>query len=692
MTAFVAQSPRPRTRLRCCCSDVRTPQQQPRRQASRRQPVYAHLGSAHALVELRPIDQQRYQQQTCQQQAHNATGLAAAATAAAGTAADAAAGDATSRSEDKGGMGGSYQQQQQLHQLLRFFDLPPSCRCVRSVRMRYLLLAKQRHPDQQPAAAAAAAAADFALLQYNYEQLRSMLAEETAATTANAQQQQQQQRQQWQQQQRQSWQQHPNATSSEQWWYQQRHEQRQHWKQQWQDYQQQQQQHWQQQQQQQQRWQQQQQQKWQQQQRHRASFTPFPAALRGAGLAFGFTVAYWLTHTGPSHRSLRTNSNDSSNSSSLPEDSWYLQHDKQHQHHHQQQQQLHQERLGDHYEPASLARHRMLAHSRREQMLRHMQMSQRRRERHLGSRSPKPSPGARRLRSSERSSSNSSRKRQQATPQAAAGQAAAGMGAAAAVVAAEGRSGSNGDSYDTPNDSNQSSSSSGSINVPREPQAWRDEFVRVARLLQGQPDSNSPRVSGGSSSSSSSTRDTSHDGLVLQWERSQQHGMVPSPLEHDSSSSAIRPASAAADLADAAEADRHFDKFEAAPPPPSFMLEIPESATPTALLTGPAATARAPAAAATAAAGQPHPRSKSAGNLAERDEFYAKRYLHRAVRVMRRRGAGEQQGLSRQRQHQPQHGQQQRWPTSPEDALLQQQLAQQQLLLHENRVEAPVAL
>ncbi|KAL8446931.1 hypothetical protein Emag_004537 [Eimeria magna] len=574
-------------------------------------------------------------------------------------------------------MGGSYQQQQQLHQLLRFFDLPPSCRCARSVRMRYLLLAKQRHPDQQPAAAAAAAAADFALLQYNYEQLRSMLAEETAATAAHAQQQQQQQRQQWQQQQqRQSWQQQPGSTSNEQWWYQQRHEQRQQWKQQWQDYQQQQQQHWQQQQQQQQKWHQQQQQKWQQQQRQRASFTPFPAALRGAGLAFGFTTAYWLTHTGPSHRSLRTSSNDSS-SGSLPEDSWYLQHDK------QQQQQLQQERLGDHYEPASLARHRMLAHSRREQMLRHMQTSQRRRERHRGSRSPQPHRDARRPRSSERgSSSNSSKKRQQATPQAAAGQAAAVMGAAPAAVAAEARS-SNGDSYGTTNDSNQSSSSS--IKVPREPQAWRDEFVRVARLLQGQPDSHSSRASGESNSSSSG--DTSHDGLMLQWERSQQRGVVPSPLKHGNSNSAIRPASAAADLAEAAETDRHFEKFEAPSRPPSFVLEIPELVAPTASLAGPAAAARAPAAAA-----QPHPRSKSAGNLAERDEFYAKRYIHRAVRVMRRRGAGEQRGHSRQRQQLPQPGQQQHWPSSPEDALLEQQLAQQQLLLHENRVEAPVAV
>ncbi|KAL8437969.1 hypothetical protein ACSSS7_000539 [Eimeria intestinalis] len=588
-------------------------------------------------------------------------------------------------------MGGSYQQQQQLQQLLRFFDLPPSCRCLRSVRMRYLLLAKQRHPDQQPAAAAAAAGADFALLQYNYDQLRSMLADEAAATAAHTQQQQQQQRQQWQQQQRQSWQQHPGSTSNGQWWYQQRHEQRQqwqqHWQQEWQDYQQQQQQqHWHQQQQQQ-KWHQEQQQNWKQQQGRRASFTPFPAALRGAGMAFGITAAYWLTHTGPSHRSVRSSSNESSSSSSLPEDEWYLHHDKQH----QQQQQ--RERWGDHYEPASLARHRMLAHSRREQMLRHMQMSQQRRERlSRGNRGAQPPRDARRPRGSSTSnssdSSNSSKKRQQVTPHA-----DVGIGAAAAVLAADPRS-RGGDSscstYDSSVSSSSSSnrsSSSSSIDVPREPQAWRDEFVRVARLVQGQPDSHVSRAFDKNGSSSSSG-DTSDGGLVLQWERTRQPGFVSFPSDHSSSVSADRTAAAAAEQAEAAESHRHLEELEWAPQRPCFMLEVPEPAEATASLAGPAATATAAA----AAAAQPHPRSKSAGNLAERDDFYAKRYIHRAVRVMRRGGTGEQQGHPWQQHQQPQHRQENRWPPCPEDALLQPQLAQQQLMLHEPRVEAPLAL
>lgn len=65
--------------------------------------------------------------------------------------------------------------QQHLHQLLRFFNLPLDCRCQRTVRLRYLALAKKKHPDQQPASAAAVASAEFASLQDKYEQLCELL-------------------------------------------------------------------------------------------------------------------------------------------------------------------------------------------------------------------------------------------------------------------------------------------------------------------------------------------------------------------------------------------------------------------------------------------------------------------------------------------------------------------------------------
>ncbi|XP_026192500.1 mediator of RNA polymerase II transcription subunit 15-like [Cyclospora cayetanensis] len=448
-------------------------------------------------------------------------------------------------------MVGGHQHHHQLQQLLRFFDLPPTCRCRRTVRMRYLLLAKQRHPDQQPAARAAVATADFALLQCNYERLQDLLAEERSRGTPQSEQGASYQ-QQWEQRGRQSdWQrhqQHHGAAYREQWWYQQRQEQRQRWEQ-WED--------------QQRGWQQQQTPKWgywqqqQQQQQKRFFHMPIVCVARGFGLAFGLTAAYWLT--APVRRSARRSNSLGSSSNGASERRRLLQQQRQQ----QRQQQLHQFRM---------RKQNSLAESRRDQLHRHMH--------------PMSGEGEASFSSVRGIGGDIKKKRRQSS------------GSQPSVVAT--RPVVEAAFSDTLADkafSDGEISSGGSASLPRDPRAWREELVRIGHLVQ--------QLHTDAEGSSS----TYGSSVALQ---SEEPWLSDTPLAGGSSS---RHGNAAG--------RRVYGRGEEE----AFRRDPQE---PQKAAAGPAEVTTVPPCSR---------RSKSAGNVLEKDAFYATRYIHRGVRVMRRRSS-----------------------------------------------------